>query len=292
MVSFFKLPCAVFWIIWMCFLSFLFGVVKYQNKYSYMEQQDPVVNYITIACVYTIALSFLGCCCVKCDISHIVCSILYVVLTGIVLTSICGYVLLKIEDSQAFNLSDHEVLTKIVRNFQARKQLPSYLEKIERQFSCCGVYGFKDYRAFIFPPEIDQDVPLSCCKNLTGHKKKICPDNTDPHIDPSLTLFKVYTNYTAVPGNATPLFEIWLPARTTKTRNIVTKGCYEYLKENASNIRDWYVACCIVIILSGFLMTIIYIQNCFKSRHTHFKNIQDVIQESIEQRVSRLSESK
>lgn len=71
------LPKVTLWIhmdcaLQMFILSFLFGMLQYQDKYAYMAYNDPLTHFVTIVCMYSVVICVLGCCCIKCDVTHII----------------------------------------------------------------------------------------------------------------------------------------------------------------------------------------------------------------------------
>ncbi|CAG7724639.1 unnamed protein product [Allacma fusca] len=307
MVSIFKTSCFIFWLIWMSTLSFLFGIRYIQSRYSYLEIEETSGTLMTVACIATIVMAILGCCCVKFDVMHICCAAWYIGLTFFGIVIVCVLVMNSLKSSTSGTIvNEVDLLQKIIKEYKSSKTISYFLYHTQLTFKCCGIVGFKDYRAFILKNSTRQDVPYSCCRQpvLDSHGHALCTDIdtgkrtslTDIYLTYPPTPEYLPKNYKAGSNILTKYYganyltaepeqfqdvNLKLPVNETKAKSFYITGCYEHLRANSQNLHDTYFEFCLVLMAASVLMAILFIRNCLKARRLRKDRMKEMIEGSV-----------
>ncbi|CAG7833464.1 unnamed protein product [Allacma fusca] len=282
---------------------------------DHLETESELTLLMFLACTCTITMALLGCCCVKLDVQHTCCAIWYIIPTLLCNLLLCTSMLVFLRSAGSELHEEGDVLRTIRHELETKRTIPKFLAHTQLHYGCCGVYGFKDYRAFFLPPSITQDVPYGCCNDPTTGVKMKCPSG-DKNEDPRMTVYNIYLVRTIqnvtlpydIPsdqedpklepivtglygtleehGNAPERYlssKLDLPVNITKVKNINLQGCFEHLKTNSQLIHNYYFAFSLFLIVSSLIMCIIFGRNCVKARRSQRTSIQKLILETLHQ---------
>jgi hypothetical protein len=203
-------------------------------------------------------------------------------------------------------LNEVELLHKVIKEYKAKTKVPYFLYHTQMAYECCGIVGFKDYRAFMISSAIRQDVPFSCCRQplfdvddrpycndvdtgdmfdptdlyLNMTTRQPLPEKLDKDMDKAYGQLQEYYGDLSARKIDYTNEDLTLPVNKSKARSINLKGCYEHLKTNSQDLHDTYFKFCLILMASAALMAIFYIRNCIQARRVRLDRLKEMIETS------------
>jgi len=254
------------------------GIGIYESRYVINSANYEFISFlIKILCLICTVMSFIGCLFVKCDITHILCCLCFILPLSFGVPAACFYGMTAMKEFSVPTPDQTKDIIKIHMKNNSGKP-PSWLRKTEEDYHCCGIRGYKDYDDFQYPKTAGLDLPKSCCANkdvdCTEYKTRVRAllakiDKIESRKIRKTPKPRMLLNTFNQPDETENSSVSYINSRKLGNPNhkanlsdlISVQGCYEYLRDNTTATHESQSTILIVILVCSLLMSLIYMQN-------------------------------